>query len=323
MKEPGGGKPMGKKTSLIVIGIVAAVAALSILSYTMLANHPPVITGLAAEPQGAHPLGSCQIACNATDPDGDYLSYGWSAEGGRVVGDGATVTWTAPDSLGLYLITVTVTDGRGRAATDHVYVAVNNNESPTIDRLEAEAQWITPSGSLQVACTASDFNDDVLSYEWATTGGDISGTGAVVSWTAPQEIGIYNVTVAVEDGYGGGDTEFLSLSVAIRIPPTIETLTVNAKEPKYLKTTSTGYTVGRAKQYDIGCSVVDPDDIVSYSWSCESGVISGQGPMATWTAPDESFDGTTVTVVVSDVYGSMAVETIVFTVASCTPCTFG
>jgi hypothetical protein len=221
------------------------------------------------------------------------------------------------------LITVTVTDGRGGTVIDHVFIPVKDNEFPTIAGLEADAGWITPSGSLQVVCTASDFNDDVLSYEWAATGGNISGTGAVVNWTAPQEVGIYDVTVVVEDGYGGGDTEFLSLSVATETPPTIETLNVTAREAKYLKATSTGYTVGRGKQYDIACSASDPDDVVSYSWSCEGGVLSGQGPMITWTAPDESLDRTTVSVIVSDAYGNMAIQGVVFKVASCTPCTFG
>ena len=118
-----------KRRYLVVMGIVAAVAIVSILASTMTANHPPVLNTLVSEPQGAHPLGNCQIVCNATDPDGDDLSYGWSVEGGRVVGEGATVIWTAPDSLGLYSITVTVTDDRGGAVADHIYVAVNKNES--------------------------------------------------------------------------------------------------------------------------------------------------------------------------------------------------
>jgi len=327
MKELRGERPasktMNKKRYLIVILTVGAVVALSMLSYTMLANHRPVITSLTAQPERLHPLGNCQIVCNATDSDGDELSYGWSVEGVGVAGEGATVTWTAPDSAGLYLISVIVTDGRGGEITDHVFVAVSDNVPPSIDSLTADAEWITPLGSLQVTCSASDYDGDALSYEWTATGGSVSGTGAVVNWTAPQEVGIYSVTVVVRDGYGGEDTMLVSLSVAAGNPPIIEQLTVTAKEPKYLKTTSSGYTVGRTKQYDIACNVSDTSDVVSYNWSCESGVISGQGPTITWTAPNESLERTTVTLIVSDVYGNMAAKSIVFEVASCTPCTFG
>jgi hypothetical protein len=111
--------------------------------------------------------------------------------------------------------------------------------------------------------------------------------------------------------------------VATSPPPTIQNLTVIAKEPKYLKTTSSGYTVGRTKQYDIACNVSDPSGVVSYNWSCEKGVISGEGSMITWTAPDESLDRTTVTVIVSDAVGNMVSRSIVFKVASCNTCTFG
>jgi hypothetical protein len=311
-----------KKRYLVIVGVVAA-AALSILFYTMLANHRPAITNLAAQPERVHPLGDCQIVCNATDPDGDELSYRWSATGGGVVGEGATVTWTAPDSGGFYWVTVIVTDSRGGEVTDRVVVAVSDNVSPTIGSLTANAEWTTPSGSVQVTCIASDYDGDVLSYEWTATGGNISGRGVVVNWTAPQEVGIYNLTVVVTDGYGGADTMSVLLSVATGNPPVIEKLAVTAREPKYLKTASSGYTVGRTKQYDIACDVSDTSGKVSYNWSCQSGVISGEGPIITWTAPDESLERTTVTVIVFDIYGNMAAESMVFSVASCTPCTFG
>jgi hypothetical protein len=314
---------MNKKRYLIIIGIVAAAVALTILFYTMLANHRPAITSLAAEPERVLPRGSCQIVCNATDPDGDELSYGWSANGGGITGEGATVTWTAPSSAGSYNVTVMVIDSRGGGVTDYVIITVRTNRPPTINSLEAEAPWTAPSGSIQVTCNATDPDGDELSYEWSTTGGDISGTGAVVNWTAPQEVGAYNVTVVVKDVYGRQDTRFVSLSVALGTPPTIEDLIVTAKEPKYLKKTSAGYTVGRTKQYDIECIVSDMSGEVSYVWSCEDGAISGEGSMITWTAPDESLERTTVTVIASDVAGNMVSKSIVFQVASCNSCTFG
>jgi hypothetical protein len=316
-------KLMNKKRYLVIAGIVVAAVALSILFYTMLANHRPVITNLEAEPERVLPLGTCQIVCNATDSDGDELSYGWSANGGAISGEGATVIWTAPGSVGSYNVTVIVIDSCGGAVTDYVTIEVRRNNAPTITSLIADADWTLPSGSLNVTCDASDPDGDELSYVWTTTGGNISGTGAVVNWTAPQEVGIYDVTVVVEDGHGREDTMFISLSVTLNAPPTIENLTVTAREPKYLKTTSSGYLVGRTKQYDIACNVSDASGGVSYNWSCEKGVISGEGSTITWTAPDESLDRTTVTVIVSDAAGNMASSSIVFKVASCNSCTFG
>jgi len=297
---------------------VAAAVLLSILFYTMLANHPPAITSLEAEPERVLPLGSCQIAYNASDPDGDELSYNWSASRGEITEEGATVIWTAPNSEGSYNITVTVTDGRGGEDTDYTIITVRANKSPTITSLIADADWTLPSGSLQVTCDASDRDGDELSYEWTASGGDISGTGAVVNWTAPQEVGTCNVTVVVTDGYGGEDTWSVILSVATGTPPTIEDLIVTAKEPRYLKTTTTGYMVWKTKEYYIECIVSDTSGGVVYAWSCTGGEISGEGSMITWTAPNQSSVDVTVTVIVSDAADNSVGKSIVFHVPSCT-----
>ena len=312
-----------KKNRLVIISAVIVVAAvlLSILFDTVLANHRPAITSLETEPERVIPSGSCQIACTASDADGDELSYNWSASGGEINGEGAMVTWTAPDSAGSYNATVTVTDGRGGEAMSQVTITVRANKPPTITSLIADADWTTPSGSIQVMCTASDPEGDELSYEWATDGGNISGTGAAVNWTAPEEVGIYHVTVVVTDGHGEEDTMFVYLSAATGTPPTIEDLIVTA-EHKYLKTTTTGYMVGKTKEYNIECIVSDTGVGVVYEWSCDGGEISGEGSMITWTAPDTK-GYVTVTVIASDVADNMVSKSVILNVVNCSACTFG
>jgi hypothetical protein len=319
---------MNKKRYLIIVGIVAAIAValLVILLYTMLDSHQPTIISLEAEPDKVIPRGSCQIVCNATDRDGDELIYGWSASGGTITitGEGNTVIWTAPSFAGSYNVTVIVTDGHGGAVTDYVTVKVRTNRSPTITSLVADADWTTPSGSIQLTCDASDPDGDELSYEWTTTGGDISGTGAVVNWTAPQEAGLYNITVIVTDGYGGSDTRTLPASVAPEQPPTIEDLLITKDRYGhcYLKKYSGGYYVGKEQMYDIECIVEDVGIELVYEWSCTGGELSGEGSMVTWTAPDAS-GKVTITVIVSDIAGKMASKNIILDVVACSACTFG
>ena len=127
---------MNKKRWLVIMGIVAAAVLLSILFYTMLANHRPAITSLEAEPERVLPSGSCQIVCTASGRDGDELSYNWSASGGEINGEGATVTWTAPNSEGSYNVTVTVTDGRGGEVMNQVTITVSYQSSGPADRVE-------------------------------------------------------------------------------------------------------------------------------------------------------------------------------------------
>jgi hypothetical protein len=162
------------------------------------------------------------------------------------------------------------------------------NRLPIITSLEADAEWIGPSSSLQMTCIASDPDGDELSYEWIATGGDISGTGAVATWTAPEEVGMYDITVVVDDGRGGRDTGFLTTIASNGTPPSIQNLVVTAKEPKYLKITSTGYKVGKTKEYYIECVASAMNGEPVYEWSCNGGEISSAGSLITWIAPNTS-----------------------------------
>jgi len=270
-------------------------------------------------------LGSCQIACNASGRDGDQLSYNWSANGGEINGEGATVTWTAPRSEGSYNVTVIVTDGHGGEDTDYVIITVKTNRAPTITSLIADADWAFHSGSIQVTCDASDPDGDELSYEWSTNGSDIYGRGAVANWTAPEEVGIYHITVVVTDGHGSSDTRTLYPSVVTGQPPIIEALLITKDRYGhcYLKTYSWGYKVGQGQKYDIECVVADVGIELFYEWSCDDGEISGEGSLITWTAPNKYIEATTVTVIVSDIAGNMMTKNIVLNVVGCSTCTFG
>jgi len=129
----------------------------------------------------------------------------------------------------------------------------------------------------------------------------------------------------VDDGHDGKDMGFLTLITSNGPPPIIEDLIVTAKEPKYLKTTTTGYKVGKIKEYYIECIASDPDSELSelgYEWSCDGGEISGEGFIITWTAPDTS-GYVTVTVIVFDIIGNWVQKSIVFEVVSCSQCEFG
>jgi len=314
---------MNKKRWLIITVIGAAAVLVSILLYTMLVNHPP-IARLVVQASRVFPSESTWMLCVASDRDGDELSYEWSAVAGDIHGEGAKVTWTAPPSEGLYNVAVTVTDGRGGEITNHMTITVKANEPPTITSLAADSAWTTPSGSLQVACNASDPDGHELSYEWSASRGGITGTGVSVNWTAPEELGMYDITVVVSDGHDGSATRTLRVSVVTGQPPVIEALLVTKDRHGhcYLKKYPWGYKVGKAQKYDIECIASHPDNLdLSYKWEYKDGEIEGEGAMITWTAPSTSAD-VTVTVTVSDILGNMVSESVTLDVVSCSPCTF-
>jgi hypothetical protein len=321
-----GGKVMNKKICLGITAIAAATALFVASSCTTPANHQPIIASLEAEAEQVVALGNLQVTCTASDPDGDQLSYNWSASAGEVNGDGDAAMWTAPASEGSYSVAVVVTDGHGGEVKGYVTIAVRANNPPIIASLTAGAEWTTPSGSIQVTCSASDPDGDELSYNWTATAGNISGTGTLVNWIAPQAVGTYNITVVVRDGYGGEATRSLSCSVTLGTPPTIEKLCVTPKGHIYLRECTVAgcdYDVWKIREYNIECLASGTGELV-YDWSCTAGNISGAGSNITWTAPNEiSVDNetsvdVTVTVIVSDTAGNSVPENMVFHVPSCT-----
>jgi hypothetical protein len=190
---------------------------------------------------------------------------------------------------------------------------------PVITSLEAEAEWVAPLASLQVTCNASDPDGDELNYEWSTTGGSINGTGSEVTWTAPEEVGMYDITVVVENGQGRKDTESITLIASNGPPPVIEDLIVIA-EHKYLKEIATLYKVLKTEEYYIECIASGTGELV-YEWACDGGEISGESSMINWTAPDTEVEvDVTVTVKVIDGMGNWIRESVAFEVVFCESC---
>jgi len=180
---------------------------------------PPVISGVSTSQKYVGRLDDCQIECNASDPDGDILTYTWSADEGSISGEGAVVTWTVPDANGAYTITVKVDDGRCNEVTGMVTVHVVDNHVPAIDSLTVTNSLQTGCPMMKIAttanikCIASDLDGDVLSYVWSAERGNISANGADASWVVPNATGAYKITVTVTDGKGGEVTEELLIHV--------------------------------------------------------------------------------------------------------------
>lgn len=196
-----------------------------------------------------------------------------------------------------------------------------DNYSPVIDGLGAESEWAPPSSSMLVTCNASDRDGDELSYDWFASKGIITGAGPEITWTAPEELSVCDMTVFVYDGQGGNVTGSLMLIAANGTHPIIENLVINATEPKYLKEYSWGYKVAREKEYHIECVASNTSGELVYEWLFDGGEITGEGSVITWTAPNISCD-VTVTVVVFDTAGYTDTESVFFEVVACTSCTF-
>jgi hypothetical protein len=261
-------------------------------------NIPPVIDSLQSQPDEVRVSGSCEVECSAADADDDVLSYDWSATGGTLSGEGATVTWTAPDTPGAYSVSVIVSDGNDGQATMQLHINVKANQLPVIDSLTAEPSAVGQGLNGTFMCRAHDPDGDTLSYKWKASAGIISGQGDEAIWTAPDIPGNYTVMVEVTDSTGGKAILSTTIDVLRNNGPLIESLKA---DPSYV-------VAGRTST--IECIAYDPDDDeLYYKWEASAGDVPGEGPVIEWTAPDNC-STCTITVTVSDGRGGEASDKV-------------
>ena len=203
-------------------------------------NEAPVITSLTADLQ-VQPQDKAQVVCEATDVDGDNLTYCWSCTDGILEGSSATVTWTAPQAPGNYTVTVVVSDGKGGVAKKDLTITVPEkpNNPPVIEGIKFQWEGHMPTTikpnmtekekksnhdpviriwePANITCLASDPDNDSLSYKWLANAGTIKSVEGwppeSVRWIAPGAGGTYTVTCRVSDEKGLTDTFTINITV--------------------------------------------------------------------------------------------------------------
>ena len=172
-----------------------------------IANSPPVISGITASPNPVVKGGTMNISVNATDPDGDTLSYTWSIPTDwKIQSGGSTsqITIIAPNS---YSITETaqviVADNYGGNAVGSITISTVNNQYPVINSISINPNPVFTSTTL--SCDAYDPDGDSLAYTWTIGGINVTtdSTISTTTWYSPGISGYYIVNVSVDDGYGG------------------------------------------------------------------------------------------------------------------------
>jgi len=87
-------------------------------------NRPPTVKA-QCDPCTVEVGKSSTVSADARDPDGDVLTYRWTAPTGTLANPSERQTlWTAPMQEGTVPVTVTVNDGKGGTASDTVNIQV-------------------------------------------------------------------------------------------------------------------------------------------------------------------------------------------------------
>ncbi|MGB2670275.1 MAG: OmpA family protein [Candidatus Acidiferrum sp.] len=193
------------------------------------APHLPPVAACSANPTSifAGSGDTVAIHVNASSPQGDPLTYGYTTTGGSVDGTGPDVRWVSTGvAVGTYTVTTAVNDGKGGTASCATDVKVEErpNRPPTAT-LSVERSPILPGEHTGVICTGTDPDGDPLTYSYSASGGQVTGTSSNATFDATGvQPGTYTVKCTVNDGRGGtGDA---SGTVEVQEPPQVHQLEV-------------------------------------------------------------------------------------------------
>jgi len=194
---PVGGIIRYDRHKMSIDGIVADYRQ-SVRPYT----RPLRIKALAAAQKIIQSGDSILIYGTAEDPDGGTIQYTWSSSNGSIVGEGQTIKWYAPLTIGQQSIQLIVSDAQSNSdtATIELSVVAKINNAPFIAGIQKSAEYSSTGGTIVFTGLATDPNQDTLTYTWAADGGSFSNNGMrTVNWIAPANEGIFTISVQVKD----------------------------------------------------------------------------------------------------------------------------
>ena len=288
------------------------------------ANGAPTVSA-SCDPCEVAPGGEVRLSTTASDPDGDPLTYAWSALRGSFSGatDGATARWTAPAQIGRVTIRVQVSDGRGGSASADVAVEVTDrprpptNGAPTVSA-SCDPCEVAPGGEVRLSTTASDPDGDPLTYAWSALRGSFSGAtdGATARWTAPAQIGRVTIRVQVSDGRGGSASADVAVEVSNR-PPAFQQSTYHFELPENQDGSQRPIELGRVTAEDPEGDALTYElvsgDSERFAIGHRDGVVAYVGLREDFEVEPNRYD---LTVRVRDAFGAEARAQVVVTVTN-------
>ncbi|UCF39125.1 MAG: OmpA family protein [Acidobacteriota bacterium] len=176
---------------------------------------PPTIScgsGVASVQEGQ----STNLAVQASDPNGDALTYSWTIDGQSVTNNATSFAFgTAGRAVGKHTVRVTATDVDNMSASCEFAVTItarpNSNPTCSVDVSSAQAY---AGETVTATAKASDPENDPLTYSWKVDGQSRSGSATELQInTAGMAGGSHSVTVDVKDDRGGSCSATKSFAV--------------------------------------------------------------------------------------------------------------
>jgi len=192
----------------------------------------------------------------------------WTAAAGTIAGSGTTATYTAPSTVGMYLVTAKTADAQASATS--IVTVTSPPPPPVLITVALSPPTATVSTGGMVTLTATVTNASNPAVAWSASAGSITGAGSTVTYTAPATAGTYTVSAtSVQDG-----TASASATITVTAPPPPETISISPGVIRINTGASTTFTATLANA---------PDN--SVIWTATAGTVLGSGTTVMYTAP--------------------------------------
>ena len=185
---------------------------------------PPGQSSTSCSPSASR---SVDLTANGMDPDNDTLLYTWSVTGGRLTGEGRSVSWDLSGvNAGTYTATVEVNDGNAHTARESTTVTVADCTGcvPPCPTVSVSCPSDVDQGS-PITFSASVQGDANVTYNWSVSSGTItSGQGTSSITVSTDGLGGQTVTATLD--LGGLDpacSKTASCTTSIRAPAPLPT----------------------------------------------------------------------------------------------------
>ena len=195
------------------------------ISITVNANSAPVVA-IASPADGSTSTETDSIAFtgSATDAqEGDLsASLSWSSDLDGPIGSGGSFSLTTL-SIGVHLVTASVTDSLGAPGSAAVTVTVDANTPPVVAITSpADGSTSVETDPVTFTATALDGEDGDLaaSLAWSSDLDGPIGSGATFQ-LASLSVGTHLITASVSDSHGGSGLATIDLTIVVNTAPVV------------------------------------------------------------------------------------------------------
>ena len=202
------------------------------------------------------------------------------------------------------------------------------NHAPGISYIDAPGE-AAPSATVAVKCIAADPDGDQLEYTWKVSGGQVSGSGSEIQWTAPAAAGNYSIECSVADGKSLEVRQSHSISIVEKpeLPPAISKIIFTKDDNIPIEIIpgqqAKSITVAKWRTSHIECIAEQPEGkALSYLWAASMGTIKGQGSSVEYITSGITGDAL-VMVTVIDSSGAKVRASVSISVPCCGEGAFG